>query len=80
MRYCKDCRFATRERNPWILLIPLLGWLLWLLEADWKYAKCKKFERKSSDHFTQPMKTELSYCSTVREGECGADAKLFEPR
>jgi hypothetical protein len=79
---CKDCKHSV----PADFGSP--RWAVWLMGSSkdsWRLAKCELSTRIKTDtdwgNGTTSIKKEAMWCSVERLfGECGAEAKKFEPR
>lgn len=88
VRYCKDCKHCRPWVSDWILLLPVIGWAIWLttrLSGDYlKLGKCAVSfnDFKSAELLlAKNIPRETKFMEISREyGPCGRDAKLFEPR
>jgi hypothetical protein len=79
---CKDCKHSV----PADFGSP--RWFVWLLggsKESWNFAKCNLSVRVKTKtdwgNGTTKIEKDIMWCTIEREfGECGAEAKKFEPR
>jgi len=71
-KLCKDCKHCSPAYEWWLLLFPVVGWLLFLIlmltNWRWRFSRCSRAPNYGGFYF----------CSTERAFDCGAHGKYFE--
>ncbi len=78
---CKNCKHIRPDTKWWVLLVPIVGWIVYFLLFFHRYefAKCA---RKQVNDLITGRKTEIDsdYCSVDRKFQCGPSGKFFEQK
>lgn len=97
VKFCKDCKFCRRDKpSIFLLLIPILGWiiyLLWIYVEGLRFAKCihpnsQSIEAKqhnTDEYLVTGNKPKYKtwdhyFCTTMRKFDCGQEARFFSPK